>query len=99
VLRRVREEHPKEGLGASLMRLARLDAALERAEERVFNSIIAVLKSSELDTAIRESIGSTFSVLRAQIGKKRWRQHLGIQVRHHHVDSKNKVKSSIQSTK
>jgi hypothetical protein len=78
VLRRIRAEHPQEGLGANLARITGLEGALARAEERVFDSVIEVLASPEIDQAIHDSLDSTFSVLKAELGEKTWKKNLGI---------------------
>ena len=82
VLRRVRAEHPRQGLGPQLAHLVGLDAAIERAEEQVYDAVVAVLKSPEVDQAIRESIDATFAVMRAEMGTRTWRQHLGFRHKH-----------------
>ena len=81
VLDRVRTQQLREGIGAGLAHLVGLDAVLERVEAKTYDAVIEVLKSPEIDTAIRESVDSTFSVMRQQIGVKSWRQHLGIRLR------------------
>ena len=78
VLRRIREEHPQRGLAAGLARLTGIDAALERAEAQTFDAVVDILKSKEVDQAIRDSLGSTFSSIRKEIAVKSWRQNLGI---------------------
>lgn len=77
VLRRIREEHPQRGLGAGLARLVGFDTKLERAEAEIFDSIVDILKSEEVDQSIREALGATFSKLRAEIAVKSWRKNLG----------------------
>jgi hypothetical protein len=44
----------------------------------VFDSVVEVLASPEVDKAIHDSVDSTFSVLRTEIGEKTWRKNLGI---------------------
>jgi len=78
VLRRIREEHPSQGVGAGLARIVGLEKALERAEERTYDAVVDVLKSPEMDNAIREAVDSTFSVMRDEIKVKSWRQKLGV---------------------
>jgi hypothetical protein len=78
VLQRVRAATPREGLMPGLAHLVGLDAALERAEERTYDSIVEILNSEEIDRAVRDAINSAFSRMRNELGKKSWRQHLGI---------------------
>jgi hypothetical protein len=80
VLARIQAQHPREGVLVGLAHIAGLDAALEKAEERVFDSIVEVLKSPEVDGAIRESFDSAFISMRQQIGVKTWKEHLGIRL-------------------
>jgi voltage-gated potassium channel len=81
LLNRIKKEHPVRGFGAGLMRVTGLDLALERAEERTYDSIVEILKSPEMEKAIHDSIDSSFSVLRAEVEKKSWRENLGFQKR------------------
>lgn len=78
VLARIRAEHPREGLTASLARLTGLDTALENVEDRVYDSIVKVLATDEIENAVTEGVSSTFSTMRREIAVKSWRQKLGI---------------------
>jgi len=78
VLERIRQEHPQQGLTYSLARITGADIALERIEERVYDSVVAVLGSNEIEKAVQEGIKSTFAVMKAEIAVKSWRQKLGI---------------------
>ena len=60
LLERIQEAFPREGLGANLAHLAGLDAAAARAEERIFETIVNILDSPEVDKTVRESIDSVF---------------------------------------
>jgi hypothetical protein len=55
-----------------------LDAALERAEERTYNAQVEIVNSEEVYFAVRDIVNSSFSRMRNEIGRKSWRQHLGI---------------------
>jgi hypothetical protein len=81
VLQRVRAATPREGLVPSLAHIVGLDAALERAEERTYDAIVEIMNSEEVDRAIRDVVNSAFSRMRSEVGKKSWRQHLGIRRR------------------
>ena len=81
VLQRVRAATPSEGLVPSLAHIVGLDAALERAEERTYDAIVEIIDSEEVDRAVRDVVNSAFSSMRSEIGKKSWRQHLGIRRR------------------
>jgi hypothetical protein len=78
VLQRVRAATPREGLVPGLAHLVGLDAALERAEARTFDAIVEIMDSEEVDRAVRDVVNSSFSRMRNELGKKSWRQHLGI---------------------
>jgi hypothetical protein len=78
VLQRVRSVTPREGLGPSLARLVGLDAALERAEESTYDAIVGIMNSQEVDHAIRDIVNSSLSRIHAELGRKSWREHLGI---------------------
>jgi hypothetical protein len=81
VLQRVRAATPHEGVGPGLAHIVGLDKALERAEERTYDAIVGIMNSEELDRAVRDVINSSFSSMRNELGRKSWRQHLGIQRR------------------
>jgi hypothetical protein len=78
VLQRVRAATPHEGLGPGLAQLVGLTAVLERGEERTYDAVVEIVDSEEIDLAVRNVVNSSFSRMRAEIGKKSWRQHLGI---------------------
>ncbi len=81
VLQRVRSATPREGFVPGLAHLVGLDAALERAEERTYDAIVEILDSQEVDRAVRDVLNSSFSSIRNELGKRSWRQHLGIRRR------------------
>jgi hypothetical protein len=80
-LQRVRTATPHEGLVPELAHLVGLDKALERTEERTYDAIVAMINSEEVDRAVRDVVNSSFSRMRNELGKKSWRQHLGIRRR------------------
>ncbi len=79
VLQRVRTATPHEGIGPGLAHIVGLDVALEHAEERTYDAIVRMLNSEEVDRAVRDVVNSSFSSMRNELGRKSWRQHLGIQ--------------------
>jgi len=78
VLQRIRAATPRQGFMPGLAHIVGLDAALERAEERSYDAIVGIVNSEEIDRAIRDVVNSSFSSLLNEIGKRTWRQHLGI---------------------
>jgi hypothetical protein len=78
VLQRVRAATPHDGLVPSLAHIVGLDAALERTEERTYDAIVGIINSEEVENAIRDVVNSSFSRMRSELGKKSWRQHLGL---------------------
>ena len=78
VLKRVRAATPHEGLLPDLAHIVGLDLALERAEERTYDAVVAVINSEEVDRAVRDAVSTTFSSMRTELGKKDWRKHLGV---------------------
>jgi len=81
VLQRVRAATPHEGLVPGLAHIVGLNAALERAEERTYDAIVEIMNSEEVDRAVRDVVNSSFSRMRNELGKKSWRQYLGIRSR------------------
>jgi ribosomal protein L12E/L44/L45/RPP1/RPP2 len=78
VLERIRSATPREGLLPGIARIVGLDTALERAEERAYEAIVKIMDSEEMDRTIRDTINSSFTSLLEEVGKRHWRQHLGI---------------------
>jgi len=77
VLVRIRESTPREGLLPGIAHIVRLDTALEKAEERVYDAFINFMNSEEVDHTIRDTINSSFASLLDEMGKRTWRQHIG----------------------
>lgn len=80
VLERIGQEHPFEGIGGGFAHLIGigLDVFLRRTEEHVFEAIVNVLKSPEMDKTIREGVNSVFSTMREEITKRTWHQRFGL---------------------
>jgi hypothetical protein len=78
VLERVKAATPHNGLVPGLAHMVKLDAALERAEERTYDSIVGIINSEEVDQAVRDAVNASFSRIRTELEEKTWRQHLGI---------------------
>ena len=83
VLRRVREATPHEGIVPSLAHIVGLDAALERAEERTYDTVVQIIDSEEVDRAVRDVINSVFIRMTSELGEKSWKHKMGI--RHHQI--------------
>ena len=81
VLQRVRAATPRDGLVPGLAHLVGLDKALERTEERTYDAIVEIMNSKEVDRAVRDVVNSSFSRMSIELGKKSWRQHLGLRRR------------------
>ena len=77
VLKRIKAEHPQDGLVAHVAQAIGLDEALERAEERTYDAITSIVSSAEFDKAVSDALDAAFLSLREQIGVRTWRQHLG----------------------
>jgi hypothetical protein len=78
VLERVRAATPHDGVVPGLAHIVGLDKALERAEERTYDAIVEIVGSEEVDRAVRDVVNSAFSRMRNELGRKSWRQHLGL---------------------
>ena len=77
ILKRISAATPSEGIGPGIARAVGLDKAIERGEEKVYDAIVDVLKSSELNKAVRDVLNSTFTRIREQTAQKTWRKNLG----------------------
>ncbi len=78
VLKRIHAEHPQQGMGVEIARLVGLETALEKTEDRIYESIVEVVGSTEMEKAIRESVDSVFAVMREQIATKAWKKEFGL---------------------
>jgi len=78
VLQRVREATPRKGLVPGLAHMVKLDAALERAEERTYDAVVEIINSEAVDKAVRDVVNASFSRIRTELGEKSWRHHLGM---------------------
>lgn len=78
VLERVKAATPREGVVPGLAHAVKLDAVLEKAEERTYDAVVKILDSEEVDAALRDVINSSFSRMHAELNDKCWRNHLGI---------------------
>lgn len=76
VLRKVRLEHPHI-VETGLAHIVGIDTALERAEEQVYDAVVTVLESPEVDTTIRQAVDSTFTTTCKEIAQKQWVKNLG----------------------
>jgi hypothetical protein len=76
VLLEIREQHPRL-LETGLAHVVGINRALERAESQVYDAIVKILKSQQVDKTIRQSIDSTFSTLRKRVAEKSWKKNLG----------------------
>jgi hypothetical protein len=81
VLQRVRAATPRHGLVPGLAHIVKLDAALERAEERTYDAVVEILDSEEVDRAVRDVVNASFSRMRTELGDRDWRRHLGVRRR------------------
>jgi hypothetical protein len=82
VWQRVRAATPHTGLVPNLAHIVKLDAALERAEESTYDAVVGIVNSDEVERAVRDAVNSSFSRMLNEIGKKSWKQHLGLWNRH-----------------
>ena len=76
VLQEISAQHPQI-LKTGIARMAGINKAVERAEEQVYDAIVKILKSSQIDKTIRESVDTTFSTLREGVAEKSWKKNLG----------------------
>jgi hypothetical protein len=83
VLLRVRASTPKDGIVPGFAHIVGLDKALERAEERTYDAVVAIIDSEEIDIAVRDVVNSVFAHMHSELGEKTWKHKLGI--RHHVV--------------
>jgi hypothetical protein len=76
VLQQIHEQHPR-ALKTGIAHAIGINRAIERSEEQVYDSIVRILKSPEIDKTIRESLDTTFSSLRRELIEKSWKNNLG----------------------
>ena len=76
VLKEIRTQHPRV-LENDVVRFTGITGALERAEENVYDAIVKVLKSPDIEKAIRDSVNTTFMSIETQVAQKSWKKNLG----------------------
>jgi uncharacterized protein (UPF0147 family) len=76
VLKEIRAQHPHV-LENDVVRFTGVTRALERAEENVYDAIVKVLKSPQIEKAIRDSVNTTFTSIETQVTEKSWKNNLG----------------------
>jgi hypothetical protein len=76
MLKEIRTQHPRL-LESGLAQAVGITGVLEKAEENIYEAIVKVLKSPELDKTIRQTMDSTFSTMRASVNEKSWKKNLG----------------------
>jgi voltage-gated potassium channel len=76
VLSEIRAQHPRL-LESGLAHAVGINKALEKAEEQVYEALVKILKSPEVDKTVRDSVDSTFSTFRKGIAEKSWKKNLG----------------------
>lgn len=77
VLRRVFDEQLQDGTIAKIAHFTGLQAALEKEERRLFDAVIEMVGSHEVDEAIRDVVASSLRRTREQLGARDWRRRLG----------------------
>ncbi len=78
VLGRIHTKHPQSGIPGALVHVTRLDNALERGELMAYNMVVDIMRSPEIDHAVRDAVNSIFATVQTEIGVKNWRKHLGL---------------------
>ena len=76
VLKEIRTQHPHI-LDSDIAHITGITKALEKAEENVYDAIVKILKSPEIDKTIRASVDSTFSTLEKEVAEKSWKKRFG----------------------
>lgn len=74
VMARIHSKTPGGGVG----RFLGIDKAINKAEEGVYDAVLEILSSPEVNKAIHESIDAAFHEMRKEMGVRTWRKHIGI---------------------
>ena len=74
VMAKVHSKTPSGGVGHFLG----IDKAINKAEEGVYDAVLEILSSPEVNKAIHESIDAAFHEMRKELGVRTWRKHVGI---------------------
>jgi hypothetical protein len=79
VLKRIYQEQTKDsGFVSAVAHATGLQSALERAEARIYDSIVEMVGSAETDTMISDIITQTLRKAEQEMGQKTWRRRLGV---------------------
>ncbi len=77
ILDRIYEVQLKSGTLARLVNLAGLRSNIEKEEAVLFDEIVAVMGSAEVDKAIRDVVDASFESVRTELGRRTARGQLG----------------------
>jgi hypothetical protein len=93
VLKEIRTQHPHV-LENGVVRFSGITRVLERAEENVYDAIVKVLKSPEIEKAIRHSVNTTFASIEMQVAQKSWKKNLGFKRQEQNLEGREVVAKS-----
>ncbi|MES2154570.1 MAG: hypothetical protein V4510_05480 [bacterium] len=77
ILKRIYEVQLKTGTLGRLVQLTGMRGNIEREEALLFDEVVAIMGSAEVDKAIRDVVAASFASIRVELGKKSWRGQLG----------------------
>lgn len=77
ILRRVYEVQLKSGTLGKIVQMTGMRGNIEREEALLFDEIVAIMGSPEVDKAIRDIVAASFLAVRTDLGTKMWKGQLG----------------------
>jgi len=77
ILKRIYEVQLKTGTLGRLVQMTGMRGNIEREEALLFDEVVAIMGSAEVDKAIRDIVAASFLSVRTELGGKSWRSQLG----------------------
>jgi hypothetical protein len=77
ILKRIYAQQLHTGTMGKLVEWFGLRGNIEHEESLVFDEIVAIVGSAEVDKAIRDVMASSFATVRSELGERTWKSKLG----------------------
>ncbi len=77
ILKRVYDVQLKTGTLAKLVNLSGMRGNIEKEEAVIFDEVVAIMGSAEVDKAIRDVVNASFQSVRTELDASTWRSQLG----------------------
>jgi hypothetical protein len=76
ILQAIQAQHPPI-LETKVAQVTGIEKAVDRAEGQIYDAVINILESAEVEETVKESIKSAFSTMRKGVAEKTWKKDFG----------------------